>query len=87
MPSYADDDSRDEDPDPSDTDAGTEYAEQVPCPHCRKLIYEQAEQCPACGQYISDEETPEKKANWIFITVVLLVLAIVLFWIMGGRLF
>ena len=27
-------------------------AETVPCPECGEEVYEEAEQCPYCGQYI-----------------------------------
>ena len=39
-----------EDPDFDDADDGT--AELVPCPACGEEIYEEAEQCPHCGNYV-----------------------------------
>lgn len=28
-------------------------AETLPCPHCGTEIYEEAEQCPVCGNYVT----------------------------------
>ena len=39
----------DEEWDEADDDA----AEMAPCPACGESIYEDAEQCPCCGQYIT----------------------------------
>ena len=52
----------------------------IPCPHCRKEIYDGAEQCPYCGQYISAEDSPlEARPLWIVIAAVLC-LALAIFW-------
>ena len=29
----------------------------IPCPHCRADIYEDAEQCPHCGEYVERRST------------------------------
>lgn len=34
---------------PDDSD---DAAETIPCPSCRADIYEDAEQCPHCGDYV-----------------------------------
>jgi hypothetical protein len=40
----------------------------IPCPHCRAPVYEGAEQCPACGNYLSEEDAPPaRKPLWIVI--------------------
>ena len=58
----------------------------VPCPHCGEEMFEDAEQCPECGQYVSKEDAPaapgagKSGAWWI---LVLLALAAVLMWITG----
>lgn len=43
-----------EDPDYGDDDYGDDdnEPELVPCPECGGEVYEDAEQCPHCGQYI-----------------------------------
>jgi hypothetical protein len=32
--------------------------ETIPCPYCKKDVYEGAEQCPYCGNYLSAEDAP-----------------------------
>lgn len=78
----ADDDNADHDgaidpegPDESEMDSHDDPDLDV-CPHCRKMISEEAERCPHCGNYISLEDAPLSTRAWIAIgLVVLLVLA------------
>ena len=65
-------------------DLDTNGAEDtVPCPYCRRHIYEEAERCSYCGQYLSQEEdAPLKRPPWMIIGA-LICLAIVLIWILG----
>jgi hypothetical protein len=56
--------------------------EMVPCPYCRKLVYEEAERCPHCESYISREDAPLRRAPW-FALGILLCLGIVVAWIVG----
>ncbi len=55
-PQFSDDWSDDEDTDDwsDDVDAVDDDAtlEMVACPECGEPIYEEAEQCPACGSYV-----------------------------------
>jgi hypothetical protein len=49
------DESEDEDElfdDDADDDADDDSAELVDCPACGEPVYEDAEQCPYCGEYI-----------------------------------
>ncbi|WP_169976931.1 zinc-ribbon domain-containing protein [Tautonia rosea] len=46
-----DDDSEDWDEDPDDWDDDDESA-VLPCPSCGAEVYEDAEQCPHCGEFI-----------------------------------
>jgi zinc-ribbon domain len=56
----------------------------VECPHCHAAVYEGAEQCPQCGNYLSEEDAPrEVKPLWIIVGG-LLCLAIVVLWIWKG---
>ena len=56
----------------------------VPCPHCKKDVYDGAEQCPYCGQYISEEDKPrESKPVWIVIAGAVC-LAMVILWVWMG---
>ena len=53
----------------------------VPCPYCRRSIYEDSPRCPSCGNYISEEDiAPAHKAWWIILGV-LLALLVVLLWL------
>lgn len=62
-------------PEPDETDAG-----HMPCPHCMAVIFDESERCPACGQYLSEEDTPLRKPVWIIIGV-LICLALAVMWI------
>ena len=84
---YSDDDVEDQDddldpegPDPSDMDASDEPDLDV-CPHCRKLISEDAERCHHCGMYLSAEDTPLSRPAWFVIAVILALLVVLLVWI------
>jgi hypothetical protein len=58
-------------------------AETVPCPHCRREVYEDAERCPNCGRYISAEDAPRQAKPWWIIVGVVLCLIVTYFWVMG----
>ena len=67
--------------DADDGDDGDEGA-TVPCPYCRREIFEDSVRCPHCGEYISDEDAPPgKKPRWI-VAGALLCLAAIWLWIM-----
>ncbi len=36
----------------------------IPCPYCRRPIHEEAERCPHCEQYISQEDAPSSRKPW-----------------------
>jgi zinc-ribbon domain len=42
----------------------------MPCPHCREPVYDDAELCPHCGQYLSREDAPSRKPWWVILGVV-----------------
>jgi predicted nucleic acid-binding Zn ribbon protein len=82
----SDDDSEAEDPEAPDASDRTEddedeFADTIPCPHCGKPIYEQAEICPHCGKYISSEEVRSRKPIWFIVAAVLCLIVILIFWI------
>ena len=53
------------DADDEDWPQEDEAAELVPCPKCGCDIYEEAEQCPLCGEYITHERPPlEGRPAW-----------------------
>ncbi len=44
-----------------DEDEMDDESETVPCPHCGADVYEDAVECPVCGQYI----TPGSRDLWV----------------------
>jgi uncharacterized paraquat-inducible protein A len=81
---YADDDAEEEleereYPDPADSNWDQDTTS---CPYCKAEIYDQAERCPRCGKYISDETAPARRPWWIIIGAVAVVV-IVIGWILG----
>lgn len=47
------------------------------CPYCRAEIWEEAIQCPECGEYVSQEDRQaryEWRPRWIICTAVILLL-------------
>jgi uncharacterized paraquat-inducible protein A len=55
--------------------------ETIPCPHCGQPVYEDAERCPHCERYLSQEDAPAgRKPVWIIIGAVA-VMTVVYIWI------
>ena len=51
------------------------------CPHCHEPVFDQAERCPHCGWYISEEDVPPRRwPAWVMIGFVL-ALAGALLWV------
>jgi predicted nucleic acid-binding Zn ribbon protein len=65
-----------DDPDDEEEDA------TVPCPHCRRPVYDDAERCPHCGQYLSREDAPRRHSWWLVLGVMVAVL-VVLMWVVS----
>jgi hypothetical protein len=66
---------------PEDWDDDLEYVEfagdededepTLPCPYCRAAVHEDAQRCPECGEYISEEDrSPARPPWWIAIGMV-----------------
>lgn len=53
---------------------GEEGDDRVPCPHCGKEIYEEAERCPACGSYVSEEDAPRRRSRAADVVIAILVI-------------
>ena len=65
-------------------DDGNEDEEMtVPCPYCRRPIYEDSPHCPYCGNYIVEEDTIPARKPWWIILGTLLVLYVVYRWTVG----
>jgi predicted nucleic acid-binding Zn ribbon protein len=64
-----------------DGDADDSDDDSISCPYCERPIYEDSERCPHCGQYITEEEAPNKpKPLWIVLGVLACLLVVVV-WI------
>jgi predicted nucleic acid-binding Zn ribbon protein len=71
-------------PDDSDTDQNVsdDFADTAPCPSCSAPVYEDAEICPKCGQYISHEDSALRKPLWIIVTAGLCIAVILVVWVL-----
>jgi hypothetical protein len=78
-----DDDLDDEDYAGFDT-SGEDDDPTMPCPHCGEDVYDDAEQCPACGQYLTREGAPAATRPWWILIGVAVCLVIVILWMLGG---
>lgn len=74
-PAWDDDFDADQDDDDDDV--------TVPCPHCRRLIHEDAERCPYCERYLSEEEPGFSPKPWWVLLGAFLSLYVVYRWIVG----
>jgi ssDNA-binding Zn-finger/Zn-ribbon topoisomerase 1 len=71
-----------EGPDPADLRHDNEPG-FVRCPNCRKMIHEDAEQCPKCGHYVMDEELAQARPPWVWVGLGLALLVAVLWAVFG----
>lgn len=69
------------DEDSASCDSDDDYL--TTCPYCGESIYDDAERCPKCQNYISDEDAPAGKRPWWFALGFLLCLLILYLWIFG----
>jgi predicted nucleic acid-binding Zn ribbon protein len=69
-----------EGPDASDLQ-DDDFALGTPCPYCRKPIYDDAEVCPNCHNYVSREDAPSKTSGWIILGVIVALIVILLVWL------
>ena len=54
--------------------------ELTTCPSCQRQIYDQAEICPHCGEYITPfPEASKQKSVWVSIGVLLLIVLLLSF--------
>jgi hypothetical protein len=62
-----------EDPEPDDDDE--EETEEYVCPSCGASVYEDCEQCPHCGDYITPRSATVSplQGRWIAIVAIVLV--------------
>jgi hypothetical protein len=80
---YRDDEASDLDPSEwpeSDADENGEV-ETVRCPSCGQHIYEDAQRCPFCENYLTEEDAAPRP-KW-FVATVLVCIAIAATWALG----
>ena len=72
--------SGDDDHDPVDSD--DDDASTYPCPACGRQIYEEADACPYCGEYLNFGGTLGFKYPWWVYAGAVLALASMLGWVL-----
>lgn len=66
-----------------DDDDGGDSVDTEPCPFCGKPIYEQAQVCPHCGNYICIEDVrSSRKPLWFIIGAIVAIAVVVLVWVL-----
>ncbi len=55
--------------------------DQLPCPSCGKMVYDDTDQCPHCGDWIVPLAGSDRRSRMILIVVVAVTLLGVLGWI------
>jgi len=63
-----------EQPDPADTDVPSADHDAVPCPFCGRSVYEFADVCPGCGNFIGGSDEPPSRRSWWMIAGLVLCL-------------
>jgi len=71
---------RDDGPDEADE---ADETLTVPCPHCRREIYEDAVRCPYCENYVVWHHSPWANRRWWWILLGLLGIAAAVLVLMG----
>lgn len=56
-------------PDPDDEESSDDSTETIRCPDCGADVYEDAEQCPECGEYIefSTSAWQDRPLPWVMV--------------------
>lgn len=63
----------------SDEDWANDDTPTITCPNCQADVYEEADSCPACGEYLIDANEPlQSKPMWFVALGLLGILAVVL---------
>lgn len=63
----------DQDPDaPLDVDLADDSDDAVPCPACGRDVYEDADQCVHCGEWIIPSVTGAGGLHWVWIAAAIL---------------
>lgn len=84
----AEDEWDDDEPTSDDSDDdygynGDEESETIPCPQCRRQIHEDAQRCPYCEHYLTEEDAVATSKPWWVVAGALVSLYIVYRWSVG----
>ena len=69
--------------DESAEDEGDDDDYTMPCPYCKRPIHEDAQRCPYCEHYLSDEDAPPPRKPWWIIAGAVICLYVVYRWVAG----
>ncbi len=68
---------------PDEDDGDDDQLDIIQCPQCQRHIYEEAEQCPHCGHYITADTRVWSGKPWWWIALALLGAAAVIWALLG----
>ena len=68
-------DASDMDPDDADDD-DEDGVDTVPCPYCGRRVYEHADVCPHCRNFISFQDAPGHRPPWILVAAILALIGV-----------
>jgi ribosomal protein L37E len=58
----------------------------IPCPHCGEDVFDNAEQCPACGMWFTADRRPlTGRSSWFVVLGVVVALLAIATWIVWLR--
>lgn len=88
LPRPDDDDESDDGWDDDDVDSGDDSDDgdepTIPCPSCRREIFEDSPRCPYCERYLSQEDSAvPRKPLWVIATAVVCLVAVI-WWIVAA---
>ncbi|MGI9495406.1 MAG: hypothetical protein ACR2NK_05105 [Mariniblastus sp.] len=50
----------------------------LPCPHCKKEIFDDVDQCPHCRQYLLSSDFKKPLPKWVIVLVALTIFSFLL---------
>ncbi len=60
-------------------DADDDSTEELPCPACGELVYEETEKCPHCGDWINPRRPAARHRPWVWVTA--LIMLVIFTWL------
>jgi hypothetical protein len=68
-------------PEPDTHDGAEAAVDTVPCPFCQAEVFEDAEWCPHCRNYLFYDDSQQRRQPWWVVAGVVVSLLVVLYWI------